>query len=354
MDIDSYGTRAENENIAFDYAYIWYASKIGLWQVGVLSDNVWGTTFGNNDEPEGQIHYTIVKMPIIVGGKIVKLIDNSRSVLSTPWGGQNDVDADKYILYGIFKQKDWEAGLLGYYVRNAATRPAAFGGYMQTIYGLMPYFKAKVGPVALEGELQWMSGKFRDWEPVPGGADVKIDSWMAYLDAVADLGMFYAGGTVAWVEGDKNFADTKLQGAFNAGRDWNPMLIMFNNDLTYWLGAVNGWNGWPAGTYKNGIEGPMSNAWFVSLRGGVRPVADLTIGAAVAYAWADKKPASVPSLKKDYGIELDVTATYRITNNLSYMLGGAYLWTGDYFKAGVSSNKVADNYLLINKLTLTF
>jgi len=343
MDVDSYGTRAENQNIAFDYAYIWYASKIGLWQVGILSDNVWGTTFGNNDEPEGQIHYTIVKMPFIVGGKIVKLMDNSRSVLSAPWGAQNDVDADKYILYGIYKAKDWEAGLLGYYVRSAATRPAAFGGYLQTVYGLIPYAKAKVGPVALEAEVQWQGGKFRDWEAA--GTDVKIDSWSAYIDALADVGMFYGGATFAWISGDKPATSTKLEGTQTGGRDWNPMLIMFNYDLTYWLGTL-------PGVSATNITGPMTNAWFVSARGGVRPVADLTIGAAVAYAWADQKPTS--AYKKDYGIELDVTATYRITNNLSYMLGGAYLWTGDYFKAGSASYKVEDNYMLINKLTLTF
>ncbi len=61
-----------------------------------------------------------------------------------------------------------------------------------------------------------------------------------------------------------------------------------------------------------------------------------------------------PNQKKDYGWELDVTATYAITNNLSYMLGVGYLWTGDYFKAGDPSNKLNDDYLVINKLTLTF
>ena len=347
-DIDSYGTRAENENIAFDYVYIWYASKIGLWQVGVLSDNVWGTTFGNNDEPEGQIHYTIVKMPFIVGGKIVKLSDNSRSVLSAPWGAQNDVDADKYILYGIYKAKDWEVGLLGYYVRNAALRAFPVfpnGQYLQTVYGLIPYAKAKIGPVAVEAEAEYQWGKARDWESGTPVAvdDVKISSWSAYVDALADLGMFYVGGTFAWIQGDDP-ASAKQEGTRTGGRDWNPMLIMFNYDLTYWVGGLPGYG-------TTNIAGPMANAWFVAARGGVRPVSDLDIGLAVAYAWADQKPVS--TYKKDYGIELDVTATYRITNNLSYMLGGAYLWTGDYYKAG-GTGKVADNYMLINKLTLTF
>jgi hypothetical protein len=37
------------------------------------------------------------------------------------------------------------------------------------------------------------------------------------------------------------------------------------------------------------------------------------------------------------------------------MLGIGYLFTGDYFKGGDSgTNKVNDDYMLINKLTLTF
>ena len=55
-----------------------------------------------------------------------------------------------------------------------------------------------------------------------------------------------------------------------------------------------------------------------------------------------------------YGKEVDVAGTYKITNNLSYMLGFGYPFTGDYFKGTSGTNKVDDDYLLINKLTLTF
>src|SRR5271157_4537628 len=44
-DSQSAGTRAENENIAFDWAYINYDSPIGTFMVGYGPDNFWGTTF---------------------------------------------------------------------------------------------------------------------------------------------------------------------------------------------------------------------------------------------------------------------------------------------------------------------
>ncbi len=37
-------------------------------------------------------------------------------------------------------------------------------------------------------------------------------------------------------------------------------------------------------------------------------------------------------MSRDYGYEVDLTATYKITNNLSYMLGAGYLFTGEYYK----------------------
>ena len=55
----SAGTRAENENIAFDLAYVDYTSPIGEFKVGYQLDYVWGTVFGDRSSgsPAGQIQY---------------------------------------------------------------------------------------------------------------------------------------------------------------------------------------------------------------------------------------------------------------------------------------------------------
>jgi hypothetical protein len=73
--------------------------------------------------------------------------------------------------------------------------------------------------------------------------------------------------------------------------------------------------------------------------------------ASLSWAQADQKNGAVNA---DYGWEVDVTATYKITNNLSYMLGAAYLFTGDYYKGTSAANAIQNDYMLINKLTLTF
>lgn len=339
---DSYASATENENIAFDNIYLWYASKVGIWSVGVMPDSAWGTAFGDNEAPAGKVAYMFVKMPLVVGVQIVKLGDYSRSV-ANPTRTANDVDYDKYQAFVIYNFKGGSAGVLGYWLRNAAARPSA--SYTTEFYGLLPYVKAKIGPVAIEAEVNWANGKAKNSE---SSTDVKVDNnIIAYLDAVADLGMFYVGGTVAWAKGDKpSTTDKREGGIINCGRDWNPMLIMFNYfDRFWWAGPLMGHGG-------SSISGPMTNALFGSLRAGVRPISDLDIQVKGAYAVADKKPSGYQD--KDYGWEIDVTATYKITNNLSYMLGGGYFFTGDYFKGTSSANKVVDDFLLINKLTLTF
>jgi len=54
------------------------------------------------------------------------------------------------------------------------------------------------------------------------------------------------------------------------------------------------------------------------------------------------------------GMEVDVKASYKIYDNLTYMVGAGYLWTGDYFKKGVSTAKIGNDYILMNRLTLSF
>ena len=143
---------------------------------------------------------------------------------------------------------------------------------------------------------------------------------------------------------------------------------MFNTQtLGYWVGGIYGHSAiYGSGSaFVNPIDGEMENAWFGQIRGGVKPTPQLDIMASISYAEADQNGfiatggtsyATFPG--KTYGTEIDVTGTYKITNNLSYMLGVGYFFTGDYFKglntAFANGSKDTDDFILINKLTLTF
>jgi hypothetical protein len=384
----SIATRQENQNIAFNKVYVEYASPIGLFEVGYIEDNAWGLTFGQsaiNGHTTGGIKYILPIGPLYLGGIIYKETDRSYSAVNSTQTAV-DVDWDRYVVFGIFNFKGGSTGLMGTFDRQnqgknlfipqsgqiiTGTNPvgAPNAGFLQEVYTLQPYVKAKIGPVRLEGEFVYSWGSVDDQVY----HHINLQDILAYVGANVDLSMFYFGGTAAYMSGAGNSLDPTSKdvkgGYLGGGLDWNPTLIMFNNDLTYWVGPIGGYGL----TANASVPGPangvgMTNAWFFQINGGVRPIPKLDIKGSVSYAMAD---TTMPGQNNSYGWELDVTGTYKITNNLSYMLGVGYWWVGDYYKGGsgfyngtgawvpglVSANgstALRDEYMVINKLTLTF
>jgi hypothetical protein len=360
----SAGTKEENQNIAFDLVYIDYTSPIGLFRVGYQPDYEWGTVFGNrtSGKPAGIITYATVAGPVTLIAQYAKEQDNSYSYVNSGYAYTTDKDYDSYRLGAIYNFKNskasGEVGGLLLWERDASNKNSSvYGlGYLTNAYKLIPYFKANVGPVALQGEFEYTFGDAIKWEDTDiygAQTNVTIGAISAWLDATANLGMFYVGGTVAYLSGDDPGTSDKLEGGSltnTSGLDWNPCLILFNTNLNYWSGDIYGHS-------STVVNQEMSNAWFGQLRAGVKPTPQWDVMLAVAYAQVDKKPSGISG--GTYGTEVDLTGTYKITNNLSYMLGVGYLFTGDYFKGynydfGAGSSKVNDDYILINKLTLSF
>jgi hypothetical protein len=379
----SAGTRAETENIAFNQIYLEYTSPIGLFKIGYMPDYVFGTMFADQGNMlySGQIQYFIQSGPFIGLVAYSKRTDSSYSaVSSTSWNDylsgwqawRTDRDYDSYRVAGIYEFKGnnvkGETGILFLYDRDATHRgmgaDGTFGNsYITNVYALDPYVKAKIGPVSLQAEVQYWFGdaaKYEGYATSAGATNLSINALSVFVDANVNLGPAYVGGTFAYLSGDKPDANSKtgtgstIEGGVNTGgSDFNPCLIMFNTEtMGYWAGAVGSWT--ENESNMNVLDNQMSNAWFFQGRVGVKPTPQWDIMMSLAYATADQKPSGFSS--GTYGTEVDLTAMYKITNNLSYMLGGGYLFTGDYFKGneGRGANQVNDDFILINKLTLSF
>jgi len=352
---DSAGTRSENENIAIDHAYISYMSPIGEFRVGYRDIGIWGTYFGDSGKPTGQIYWGKYFTPVstYVWGMVAKVNDNSNSAINT--SNYSDRDNDQYMLsahyYGI---KNTEIGLLYDYLRYASGRngvviaPSIDYGYVTAAHIVQSFVKTKFSRIYFEGEVAYAWGDYVKFDGAhPGVSDMTLSNLQAYIKAIADFGPVYVGGIAAYVAGDDPGTTDKCEGGFfSGGREFNPALILFNTERSDWGGAISGYN-------TSAINGQMTNTWFFQLITGVKPVDKLDIRATVSYANADKKPTAA-WLYNNYGTEVDLTATYKITNNLSYMLGGGYLFTGNYFKGTSDVNELKDNFLILNKLTLTF
>jgi hypothetical protein len=366
----SAGSRPESENIAFDVAYVDYTSSAGQFKVGYMPDYAFGTVFADNASAyyNGQIQYFLPVGPFTVLAVYSKISDNSSSAVSSnSWYWRNrlnatrtDRDLDSYRIGGVYNFKGGETGILFRWDRDAANRGEAADGdfgdsYLSNVYVIDPYVKAQIGPVALQAELLYYFGDAAKYEGyVTGETNVSISALSVFVDAVAKFGMFNVGGSFAYLSGDDPSTPDKLEGYLdinNGGLDWNPCLLMFNNEtITYWQGGIGGHD-------DKWVNYRMNNAWFFQGRVGIQPTPQFDAVLSISYALADKKALwGYPTTGGTYGTEIDLTGTYKITNNLSYMLGFGYLFTGDFFKGydTASVNKVCDDFIVINKLTLSF
>lgn len=107
----SAGTRAENENIAFDWVYLNYASKIGFWRVGYMNDGAWGTVFMDTSVPRGKIAWTYNLPNWMFTLQIAKMAENNYSAVN-PTVTAADLDGDKYCGAFRYSWKGGEAGIL--------------------------------------------------------------------------------------------------------------------------------------------------------------------------------------------------------------------------------------------------
>lgn len=379
------------ENIEFERAYIDFNVPFGKFQVGYMEFSMWGTPFLDTPRTAPGIRYFFSQGPVQVVAAIEKRAEYT-GLNANNIGMANDSDSDVYDLGIVFKFAPGQAGIMAQYARSAQNKWQQGNGYLTQLGAFLPYTKLTFGPFYIEAEGIYGVGTLRSYEtttrvPTTGGAafsgsnaqDVSLTAWGAYVNGKFDFKPFYVGAQGVYIGGDDNETPDKvtgsLAGMLTANYGFNRSLILWNSDYGDNLGAMQG--NIPAATGYNRRTGVtyavnqfMDNVWFGQIYAGVKPIPKLDLKASFSMARADKTPKSdvgaVGSagyysgaavqefVSNNYGNELDVTAEYKIYDNLTYMIGGGYLWTGDYFKGYDSGAAVRNNYLLTHRLTLNF
>jgi len=388
------------ENLEWERAYLDFNVPFGKFQVGYMQFLTWGTTFLDTTLTSAGIRYLYSRGPWQAVAAIEKRGEwvglNANNI-----GVANDADRDVYDFGAIYKFKPGEAGILYQYSRSGQNKWEQGNGYLTQLNGLYPYAKATFGKLFLEGEAMYAFGDLRSYESTsaaptggtagtnrPGGVSINnpaqnvgVQAFGAYVHGKYDLKPAYVGIKFAYLSGDDNSNSDKATGSIMQSQQMNrsfyPTLILWNDDYQNNMGNIQG--NVPAGatganrrTGQNyTISQNMDNVWFYQIYAGVKPMPKMNLMMALSYATADKKPKSdvgavgspgyynpanrVTEFVSDkYGTELDFIGTYKIYDNLTYMIGIGYLWTGDYFKGYDNDAKIRDNYLLSHKLTLNF
>jgi hypothetical protein len=391
------------ESIEFERAYVTFLTGIGQFQVGYQNVDDWGTDFGNYSKSRPRIMYLTKVGNLILVANYEKVYDNDSS--NSMKAKAVDADDNTYALSAIFKDKGVETGLLyKYYVTNH-NRPGATmniaavpaiglpatkitTAYSSQVTQLSPYIKLTSGPLYLEGEATYWFGKAAKFEnpsavspAIMALKDKDLSAWSLYLKAQMNAGKAYFGGLFSYASGDDLSDSEKVTTAPSGGGViQNPALILLSDDFNSWSGgngaaspavaesAASVLNAIVPGisttdmVSKNVVTSDKRNTIIYNAYAGFNPSAKLNIEAAFTYATVAEKAlyknpltnTVVEAGSDKLGTEFDIKATYKIYENLSYMIGAGYLWTGDYFKGASTSATLSNDYVVLNKLTLSF
>lgn len=363
-------TDSEQENIGIEVAYLVFNTPIGRWSAGTHAGGSYSTGLGGTTN---SINWTYLKGPWMVGAMAKKGSEISDI------GTGTDTDSNTY---SFISQYRWSTGSIYFRfsdVHSRANSGLSSGAYTTDWYVYIPVFKQKFKKAYFEWEINYVTGWSRKYKdaPPPGKTSVKADKGLnSRMKLNVDLAPWSIGGYFVYNRGDDPNTPERAEGNFRElldyDRSFNPCLILWNENYMQYLGGdtegtINtGTLSGNAGT--KGIKTYLDNVWMYQINGSYKFTPKLTLAASLTYAYADKKPTidgqpqtldrvsnlSTLFVSRDIGKELDVIATYRIYDNLEYMLGLAYLWTGDYFKGNNPNARTVDDYLLTHKLTLTF
>ena len=338
-------TRGAQENFEFERAYVTFKTAIGLFQVGYQGADEWGTAFADNGTTRPRILYALPVGPVTITAVYEKYYESDTATgLTVVNARRQDADYDTYALVGIGKFTGGEAGLLLKYYADHSKSVTALGGFKTDVYLVSPYVKATFGPVYVEAEVDYFGGTAAEF--VHGGTDKDQQSIDAYVMAKVKLGPANVGGLFGYSTGDDGTdAGKSKTSPAGAGTSWNPALLLMNDDLNTWSGGT------ATTTNPAGVTSRKQNVMLVQAFGDFNVTPQLNLGASVTWAKVNEKKTFVDD---KLGTEFDVTATYKIYDNLSYMVGAGYLLAGDYFKGANPNREVGNDYLLLNKLTLGF
>jgi len=318
----------------FDKAYGWFKTGIGTFQLGQASDNQWGPAFADQEMFTDQIQWTNTFGPVFTLFRVVKGAENDRGATYA------DLDQDLYKAAFIYGWEGGQAGLLGVYVRDASNRNIPVpGDYMSEWWVWAPMIKANFGPVYVEAELLLKTGTAADFETA-GVQDVDFDGKSYYVQAKANLGPANVGLMYAYVSGDDP-ATTDNEAGYT-GSDWNPSVVLFNDQGT----------GNCAGNTFGVVGGVATGSQVFQVFAGVSPIEKLSLNFALSQFYVDEKGTAADD---DLGTTFDILASYKLFDSVTYYVQFGYLWTGDYWKGATGSGiETEDTYTIVNKIQWNF
>ncbi len=341
-----------DDNIAIERAFIThkFGDKFTL-DVGLMDGTQWGTVFGDDKTGRWRVKGTAVTPVGVVGGLVEKIAENGAVGENAAW--END-DSDNYALFAVTKVGSVYIKPLFFYVDTDHVIPGDGDNFFRRMYYSLA-FDGELGPVSFESEFNYNDYKLEaaDIAAALGlaGIDEDWSTWGAYFNVWKALDSMTIGATFAYGSYDDDqyefftgvvnqaqgkiddvnaavgaglmtpeegaAAITKLEGAQALAKGIRDSTAFdFEDDFnsTVILGDEYCWGG-------NGddLQGMTLLKLYVNdIKTGIDP---LTLYTYAAYVMSNQKDNAYEDAT---AWELSLGAAYKITDNLTYSVYGAY------------------------------
>lgn len=225
-----------------------------------------------------------------------------------------------------------------------------------------------INVAAIQGSLS--NGLFEFESPMSSANDINARGVATSLHAIYGNKPAYVGAMTLYAQGNSLTSMSKLKGGWfkqrRVGSDLFESRLIFGN---YRYSNALGWQSGltlplQGASLINDNSALLGNVWFLEVSAGFKPAPKLDVNLSFSWLKVDKKMDPIQGLLLSAGTPeyasnrfetaLNLNAQYKILNNLTYMIGAAYFWAGDYFKGPGASKPVDDNYLLMHSLNLSF
>lgn len=343
-------------NLAVERCYLQHAfSKTLFIKAGLMDDGAWSTSFGNDNEGSYKVMVGHMWKYGFIGGQINKY----KEIGDATTDDLDKDDRDGYIAYAITKLGGISIEpLIGYIVYSDF--PNALGGPVgydtDGLKVMVAYcgFRGEVAGLGFEAEVDYKDYKC-DWKNtvdpyyMVAGKNAAVDYALYgfYLNAWKQLDTAKVGAILAYGSYDAD-AIWGAGAGFDFEDDFDSTLILGDD---YVFGDTGSWS-----TTEDDLVGMT----LIKLYANIAATDKITISPSAAYIISNQEKSTkygdtTELLEEATAYEFDLEGSYKITDNLSYTIGGGYAKVD---LAKVATSGVIDDpdpaYLLFHKLNFNF
>jgi len=333
---DVAGEPTGTDQVDWERAWMVVKTPAGAFQAGWMGGGEWGTSFKDSGNDQFRVRFDTKLGPVKTGIILRKAIEGD----SGPTISSGDFNV--YYAYVLYPSETVTAGLLYGYQDLKHASDAGADPYKAVRHAFLPFFKAKFGPIGVQGEVVINTGDNNDFYSTT--PDTDVDELAYNFEGSFNFGAGSVELGYAYCSGDDE-TDDDDQGS-NLGADWEKLYILAGTTGPTGSGLGNG-----AGNMASGNDDGVS----IIYGGANFNLGDnVNLGVMLGTGTADEPAAAQDD---DLGFEVDLKLKWKFFDGaLSYTAVAAYLAAGDYWEAtAIPITDFEDScYALYHNITLSF